>query len=154
MLKLVWNCKRIITRQYRKDFESSSKRTDDWVDGKVTAAERRILFTWWVKEAEEYIKRKQSWVKGLFKRCGMANDILGRENHLIKVRKHLLYEPPKKEDDPAEPLSPAEIKAFVSAEHLAREQKRQQQLARRLQRRNTQQFATGKRGRPRRRNNV
>ena len=84
----------------------------------------------------------------------MANDILGRENHLIKVRKLLLYEPPEKQDEVAEPLTPNEIKDWVSAEHLAREQKRQQQQLRRLQRRNTQQFVTGKRGRPRRRNNA
>ena len=56
--------------------------------GKVTAAERRVLFTKWLAEAwEDFTTNHQDQITNAFKRCGMFNDINGKENHLVKLDK-------------------------------------------------------------------
>ena len=37
----------------------------------------------------------------IFKRCGMYNDIDGKENHLVKLERMKDYQPPLKTDKPA-----------------------------------------------------
>ena len=40
----------------------------------------------------------QAEITNAFKKCGMYNDIYGRENHLIKIDRFKDYKPPAKED--------------------------------------------------------
>ena len=66
---------------------------------KVTAAERRVLFTKWLSEAwEDFTTNHQDQITNAFKRCGMFNDIDGKENHLVKLDKRCPeYKPPAKD---------------------------------------------------------
>ena len=68
-------------------------------DGKISSAERRILFTKWLGDAwEDYTTNCQDEITTAFKKAAMYNDIHGRENHLIKVTMMPEYVAPKKDD--------------------------------------------------------
>ena len=68
----------------------------------MSASERRVLYTKWLGTAwEESTTNHQDLITKTFKRCGMFNDIHGRENHLVKVERVQNYSPPAK-DDPLE----------------------------------------------------
>ena len=52
-----------------------------------------------------------------FKKCGLANDAHGRENHLIEVQKLASYKvPPKEYVRVPEPYNPEETQALFDAE--------------------------------------
>ena len=85
--------------KYKEDLESSEARLNQWKNGKVSAAQRRILFTKWLAEAwEDYTTNCQEEITTAFKKAGMYNDIDGRENHLVKLPGLKEYKPPLKED--------------------------------------------------------
>ena len=91
--------KRVTNDGYKADLDSSEERLNQWKDGKVSAAERRILFTKWLGDAwEDYSTNCQEEITNAFKKAGMYNDIHGRENHLIKVTMMPEYVAPKKDD--------------------------------------------------------
>ena len=105
--------KQEVCKQFKKDFESSQKRTDAWVDEDVHAPERRILMTRWVGEAWSKLQRhdaETNFLSQIFKRMGYCNDMHGRENSLVKVRKVFDYTPPKKHAPKSKPLTKAQIK--------------------------------------------
>ena len=80
---------------YKKDLESSRERLEKWKNGDITTSERRILFTKWAAEAwEDYSTNNQAEITAAFKRCGMFNDVDGRENHLVQVQGCSNYEVP------------------------------------------------------------
>ena len=67
---------------YQADLESSEGRLAQWKDGKVSASKRRLLFTGWLAEAwDDFTSHNQEVIKNAFKRCGMYNDIDGKENY-------------------------------------------------------------------------
>ena len=91
--------KKRVTKKYKEDLESSEARLNEWKNGKVSAAQRRILFTKWLAEAwEDYTTNCQEEITSAFKKAGMYNDIDGRENHLVKLPGLKEYEPPLKDD--------------------------------------------------------
>ena len=92
--------KRRIVKQYAEDLGSSPERLAEWKDGKVSAGERRILFTHWLGNAwEDFTTNHQDQITKAFKRCAMYNDMEGKENHLVKLdRRFPHYKPPAKED--------------------------------------------------------
>ena len=80
--------KKRVTNCFRKDLESSQQRLEEWKNGEVSAGERRILFTKWLGDSwEDYCTNHQDQITLAFKKCGMFNDINGRENHLVKLDK-------------------------------------------------------------------
>jgi len=90
--------KKRIVKHYKADLESSRERLEQWKSGKVSAAERRILFTHWLADAwKDYTTNCQAEITNAFKRCAQFNDIHGRENHLVKVQGLPDYEPPAKD---------------------------------------------------------
>ena len=91
--------KKRIVKMYQGDLESSEERLAQWKDGKVSASERRILFTKWLGDAwEDFTTNNQKMITNAFKRCGMYNDIDGKENHLVKLDKRMPnYAPPAKD---------------------------------------------------------
>ena len=96
-----WNKKRIV-KSYEQDLESSEERLEQWKNGDVSAAERRILFTKWLGDAwDDFTKNYQSQITRAFKKCGMYNDINGKENHLIKLDRYSSYVPLVKDYPPA-----------------------------------------------------
>ena len=59
------------------------------------------MFTKWAAEAwEDYSTNNQAEITAAFKRCGMFNDVDGRENHLVKVQGCPDYEVPAKGSEP------------------------------------------------------
>ena len=91
--------KKRVTKFYKKDLDSSEERLNAWKNGKVSAAERRILFTKWLGDSwEDYATNRKSEITTAFKKAGMFNDIHGRENHLIKVSMMPEYVAPKESD--------------------------------------------------------
>ena len=86
----------------RKSLESSEKRLLQWKNGEVSAGERRILFTKWLGRAwEEFTTEHQDVITDAFKRCGMYNDVNGKENHLVKIQRFKDYVVPAKNSPPA-----------------------------------------------------
>ena len=71
----------------------------------MSAAERRILFTKWYCQAWfEFTnsEKGKNQITNSFKQCGLYNDIHGKENHRVKVRKlKSKYVVPRKTDPPA-----------------------------------------------------
>ena len=98
------NCfiKRRIVTFHKEDLESSEQRLLQWKNGDVPACERRILFTKWLGRAwEEFTTERQDVITDAFKRCGMYNDIHGKENHLVEIQRFKEYVVPAKNCPPA-----------------------------------------------------
>ena len=90
--------KKRVVKEYKADLESTPERLNAWKNGKVSASERRILFTHWLAKAwKEYTTECQDQITKAFKRCGQYNDMQGRENHLVKVQGVPNYEVPDKD---------------------------------------------------------
>ena len=70
-----------------------------------------------------------------FKRMGLCNDVNGKENHLVKVRKLRTYCPPSIDADPMEILKQKEIKEFKKRETEIRQQERLNKRKQTLERR-------------------
>ena len=82
--------------------ESSPERLEAWKNGDVSAGERRILLTKWLADAwEDYATNHQDEITIAFKKCGMYNDLNGRENHLVKIDRAPEYSVPLKSAPPA-----------------------------------------------------
>ena len=89
---------------YNADLESSEERLNAWQNGKVSAGERRILFTKWLGEAwEDYTENHADEIFNAFQRCGMCNAIDGSENYRVKVPRVENYQVPAIDAQP-EPL--------------------------------------------------
>ena len=58
---------------------------DAWTDA-ITASQRRILFTKWLKEAWLIVSARTETIVTAFKRCGVLNDISGSEDSEIHIR--------------------------------------------------------------------
>ena len=67
----------------------------------------------------------------VFKRCGLCNDIDGRENHLVRVRQFRDYKVPELGAPKALPLSKEEISMLDTKEKCLR--KEQKLLKRKIQ---------------------
>ena len=66
---------------------------------------------------------------------GLCNDINGKENHLVKVRKLKTYSPPAIDAPPMKALQPKEIKDFKRRETEIRQQERLNKRKQTLERR-------------------
>lgn len=53
---------------------------EDYVRGRITASERRILFTKWVGKAWEEISTKKDMAIHSFKKCGISIAVDGSED--------------------------------------------------------------------------
>ena len=65
---------------------------EDYVGGKISASERRILMTKWRGKAWENISRS-SVLRG-FKKCGLSTDVDGSENQEVHIEKIPGYQMP------------------------------------------------------------
>ena len=103
--------KKRMTKLYKKDLESNRERLEQWKNEDITTSERRILYTKWAGDAwEDYCTNKQAEITAAFKRCGMYNDVDGRENHLVKVQGCPGYEVPAKGSEPEPVVVPKKRK--------------------------------------------
>jgi hypothetical protein len=58
---------------------------EDYVRGRITASERRILFTKWVGKAWEEISAKKDMIIRSFKKCGISVAVDGSEDAQINI---------------------------------------------------------------------
>ena len=70
-----------------------------YVNGKLTAGERRVLATKWVVEAWQRVKKQKDLIKHSSKKCGLSNNLDGSEDALINIKGIEAYKMllPKKE---------------------------------------------------------
>lgn len=112
--------KKDVVGYFDDDFESSRERTNAWTDGKVSASERRVLFTKWYGNAWDSLTANE--IIRSFKHCGVSNDIKGRENHKVKIQRLKSYEPPTKDSEPMKPLTEKEIEEWRVREKTFRDE--------------------------------
>ena len=93
-----YTVKKYMKKRYIADLNSSEARLTEWKNGKVSAYERRNLYTLWLADGWEYIHRKPGYIMHCFKKCGLYNDMDGKENNLVELKKGFAYRPPKKSD--------------------------------------------------------
>lgn len=143
-----WFLKRGIRDQYVEHFEQNPERWCGISDDPVTAAEKRILQTIWLGNMSDklYAQQVQSqYLTGRFKICGFYNDITGRENHLVEVRKVLNYNVRSPEEEKMEPLSKEECDNLYKQDRATRkaerERKRIEAKAKRIQRKKERKAA-------------
>lgn len=80
---------------------------DSYVKGKISAKERRILFTQWVGQAWEEVSSNEEMVKRSFIKTGIAVAIDGSEDKEINIRGLDNYQVESDEDD-SDPFSDSE----------------------------------------------
>ena len=87
------------------------KNLDDYVKGRITASERRVLFTKWVGKAWEMSCKKDMIIRS-FKKCGISVAIDGSEDDEINIESLDDYEVGESEeeatDDDADPIEGVE----------------------------------------------
>ena len=55
----------------------------------------------WLGDVWDHVcAEKKDMITKSFKKCGMFNDVNGKENHLVKLKRMPDYEPPAKSDPP------------------------------------------------------
>ena len=59
--------------------------SNDYVTGKISASERRILFTKWVGQAWEELSVNKDMIVRSFEKCGISVPIDGSEDSTIKI---------------------------------------------------------------------
>ena len=72
---------------------------DDYIRGKFTASERRILFTKWVGQAWKEISAKKDVIVRSFKKCGISVAIDGSEDSAINITGLEDYQVSESEDE-------------------------------------------------------
>ena len=70
---------------------------EDYVGGKISPSERRILMTKWCGEAWE-ITSRNSVVRG-FEKCGLSTNVDGSENQEVHIEKIPDYQMPLDDDE-------------------------------------------------------
>ena len=126
--------KKVMNRLYREHRDASEENNDAWANGDVSASERRKLMATWLGEAWDELCATEIIEKS-FKRMGLCNDINGKENHLVKVRKLKTYSPPAIDASPMKALKPKEIKDFKKRETEIHQQERLSKRKQTLERR-------------------
>ena len=64
--------------------EHFDNNTDDWVEGKITTSQRRLLYAKWLSETwKECIEKNQAQITKAFVQCGMLNAVDDSEDTLI-----------------------------------------------------------------------
>ena len=59
---------------------------ESYTDGKISAAQRRVLITKWVVNAWQLIKEVKHLIKRSFLKCGISNALDGSENYLVNIK--------------------------------------------------------------------
>ena len=72
---------------------------DDYVRGKITASERRVLFTKWVGQAWEEVSAKKDMVQRSFMKTGIAMAIDGSQDEEINIEGLEKYQVNSDEDE-------------------------------------------------------
>ena len=109
---------------FKEDFR---RRPDDWQLGKVSASERRRLFTVWGCDAVAKLMKRPDIIRRAFRGTGVGIDVEGKMIKHIRFPGFETYEPPKKDEEHVdEILTEEEIKkmAKVEREFQAEKKKR------------------------------
>ena len=79
-----------LTFLWKKDLEKmytkwADENFDLWESNKLSASQRRILFSSWVSEAWKMMKKRHVLINQMFSKCGIILRKDGSDKHLIKV---------------------------------------------------------------------
>ena len=80
------------------------ERLDDYVNGTITAGERRILFTKWVGQAWEEMSLKKEMIKRSFIKAGIAVAIDGSQDDEINIEGLENYQVDLSDDESSDDL--------------------------------------------------
>ena len=112
---------------FKNDFKS---RCDDWQTGKISARERRKLFTEWTCDAVAELMKRPDIIRRAFRGTGVGIDINGKMRHFLRFPGFDTYVPPvASEEHNDDVLTEQEIKALEKKEMKFQEKqkKRKQQ---------------------------
>ena len=88
--------KNYVREQFEQHLDAN---LESYVEGKLTAGERRILTTKWVAEAWDRIKKQKDLILNSFKNCGISTNVDGTEDDLVNIKGIEGYKMPKPEKE-------------------------------------------------------
>ena len=116
---------------FKEDFR---KRPDDWQMGRVSAKERRILFTRWTCDAVEALMKREDIIRRAFRGTGVGIDIERKMIAHIRFPVFETYEPPTKDEEHLdELLTEDEIKELERCEIEYQKQKKKRKEGERVE---------------------
>ena len=90
----------LIKRDFQKSFDADfASGPDRWVKGKVSARERRCLFTVWTCDAIARLMTRRDIIRRAFRATGVGIDIYGIMKNHIKFPNFATYVPPEKDEE-------------------------------------------------------
>ena len=114
--------KDVFNTSFRADFQS---RPDDWQMGKVSANERRKLFTVWTCDAVAALMKRPDIIRRAFRGTGVGIDVEGKMIDHIRFPGFETYEPPKIDEKHVEELlTEEEIKILEKTELKSQKKKK------------------------------
>jgi hypothetical protein len=121
-----------VKKYFQSDFEENC---DDWMNGKVSAMERRIRFTKWVADAVQktLIDRPAAIVKA-FQRCGVLIQTDGSDKEKVELPGMLTYKAPVQgEEHVVTPMEKAEVDVMLEREYDHRKKLKKEKQRQNLQ---------------------
>ena len=93
--------KDVFNTSFKSDFQS---RPDDWQTRKISAKERRKLFTVWTCDAVAALMKRPDIIRRAFRGMGVGIDVEGKMIDHIRFPGFETYEPPKIDEEHVEDL--------------------------------------------------
>ena len=88
--------KNFVRRQFEEHID---KNLELYINGKISAAERRVLITKWVANAWQSIKGETDLIQRSFLKCGFSNALDGSEYHCVNIKGIEGYSIPDPEEE-------------------------------------------------------
>ena len=89
-----------VKKEFNKSFQSHfEKQPDRWQMGKVSAKERRKLFTVWTCDAVAALMKRHDIIRRAFRGTGVGIDIEGKMKENLRFPGFETYVPPEKDEE-------------------------------------------------------
>ena len=97
---------------------------DRWAEGRISARERRKLFTVWTCDAVEALMKRRDIILHAFRGTGVGIDVEGKERGSIRFPGFETYAPEKDEDHNDDLITEAEANEMTKAEREFQKKKK------------------------------
>ena len=98
---------------------------DRWAEGRVSARERRKLFTVWTCDAVDALMKRRDIILRAFRGTGVGIDVEGKERESIRFPGFETYVPPEKDEEHNDdPITEAEVNELTKAEREFQKKKK------------------------------